>query len=51
MILGNTVESIEKQTEKKVAIEQAKNKAIGVLTDLEVERLENEERLQPQSTS
>ena len=47
MILGNTVESIERQTEKKVAIEQAKNKAIGVLTDLEVERLENEERLQP----
>lgn len=46
-MLFENVEKIEKETERQVKVQKAKNEAVSALTDCELERLENLEKLEP----
>ena len=44
----NNADRIEKDAEKQIKVQKAKNKAITALSHLELERLQNEKMLQPE---
>lgn len=48
MIFSNNVNRIEKDADKQIKVQKAKNKAITALSHLELERLQTEKALQPE---
>lgn len=48
MVFFNSATRIEKDAEKQIKVQRAKNKAITALSNLELERLQNEKKLQPE---
>lgn len=48
MLIFNNAQRIERNANKQIEVEQARIKAMNVLTNLELEKLENESKLQPE---